>query len=604
MINKILSLLTIIAIGVVTGFSQTTMQPMTTQTPQKIVPLVAGVDFPLVTKANFKTRLPKNKQSKNKKAQEKYLEGEIAVENEDFKTAKAAFRQAIDLDIDFQPAHEQFITMSKFVKMQEAAPGILMPGQRNPTGLKTMAMPFGAGPAKEELLPFYQELATKYPKSASVQWALGELAMKFGDAQAISSAETAYRQALSINSKFAPAYQGLAMVSLFRKDQKSQSENLGLAYQYDNTVERAYQYANSLGPADEKKKTEIVNDILKRFPTSKEAFSIIMSMAYGASNDADKMKYFEILWRQFPNENTVNVMLGLQQLFNLWLTTKPDLALELAQDMVKRFPKAQYTNFNNWEELAEYQKIFVNAQKAVKAKKYDEAALMLKDVKAPLSSLDTTAFYVLKAQAEGKGETKTVYDILLKNAVGKYNVNFNKALYSFGSQVGKTQKQMDDEMWNLRVASAKVFKDFQLVRHDNNQPIKLSDLRGKVVFLSFWFPGCGPCIAEFPFLKVAKEKFGPRGFEMIFVNIVQKEDPQAIPVLSQHKMDVISLKIPEDKWAVKEYGVSGAPTNFLIDGEGRILFMPKVSSPGEVRDFEAQIEMLLERAKAGATANK
>jgi hypothetical protein len=93
---------------------------------------------------------------------------------------------------------------------------------------------------------------------------------------------------------------------------------------------------------------------------------------------------------------------------------------------------------------------------------------------------------------------------------------------------------------------------------------------------------------------------------MLFINIVQKDDPQALPVLGQHKMNVISLKIPEDKWAVKEYGVSGAPTNFLIDGEGRILFMPKVNNQAEVRDFEAQIEMLLNRAKmsSAATTNK
>ena len=531
MINKILSLLTIIAIGVITVFSQATMQPMTTQPQQKIVPLVAGVDFPLATKANFKTKLAKNKQSKNKKAQEKYLDGEIAKENEDFKTAKAAFRQAIELDSDFFAAHDQFIMMSKFITLQGKYPGVLMPTQRNPTGLKTVAMPYGAGPAADELLPIYQEWVAKYPKNAAVHWGLGQSSFKFGDAQAIASAENSYRQALAIDSKFSPAYQSLSLIAFFKKDQAGQIENLRLAYQYDNTSERAYEYANSLGAADQAKKAEIVDDIIKRFPNSREAFFAINSMAYGASNDADKMKYFEILWRKFPNENTVNVMLGMQQLFNLWLTTKPDLALELAQDMVKRFPKAQYTNFNNWEELAEYQKIFVNAQKAVNAKKYDDAALMLKDVKAPMSSLDTTAFYVLKAQAEGKGESSAVYDILLKNAVGKYNVNFNKALYSFGTKIGKTQQQMDDEMWNLRVASAKVFKDFQLVRHDNNQPLKLSDLRGKVVFVSFWFPGCGPCIAEFPFLKVAKEKFGPRGFEMLFINIVQKDDPQAIPCL-------------------------------------------------------------------------
>lgn len=601
MINKIFSFLTIITLGSIAVFSQTTMQPTTTPTPATSPTPLPRLSFPLATKANFKTRLPKNKQSKNKKAQEKYLEGEIARDNEDFKAAKIIFRQAIDLDLDFQAAHDQFITMSKFIVVQEKNPNVLLHVQRNPLGSKVVPMPQGAGPAAEELLPVYQDWATKYPKNISVQWGLGQCLLK-NEPAALKNAEAAYRRALAINNKFAPAYEGLASVSLYAKDPDSRRENLRLAYEYDPSPETQWNYIQVV--TDEPKKKELIDGILKRYPKSPQAFYAISRLAFSAANDADKMKYFEIMWRKFPNEDNVNVLLGLQQLFNLWLTVKPRLALELAQDMVKRFPKTIYTSYNNWEALVAYQKTFISAEKAVKARKYDEAAKMLKDLKAPLSFFEQTAFYVLKAEAEGKGEPQTVYNILLKNAVGKYNVKFNAALYSYGTKIGKTQQQMDDEMWNLRVASAKVFKDFQLVRHDNNQPLKLSDFRGKVVFVSFWFPSCGPCIAEFPFLKAAKEKFASRGVEMLFINIVQKEDVRAIPVLNEHKMDVISLKIPEEKWAIKEYGVAGAPTNFLLDGEGRILFMPKVNNPGEVTDFEAQIEMLLNRANSKTTANK
>lgn len=601
MINKIPSFLIIITLGTIAVFSQSTIQPATTPTPATSATPLPRLSFPLATKANFKTRLPKNKQSKNEKAQEKYLEGEIARDNEDFKAAKIAFRQTIDLDIDFQAAHDQFITMSKFAAMREKNPDSLLHVQRNPRGAKVAPMPQGAGPAAEELLPLYQDWATKDPKNASVQWGLGQCLLK-NEPAALKNAEAAYRQALAINSKFAPAYEGLAWVALYAKDPDGRRENLRLAFEYDPSPETQWNYAQVV--TDEQKKKELIEGILKRYPTSPQAFYAISKLAFSAANDADKLKYFETMWRKFPNENNIDSLLGLQQLFKILLPIKPELALELAQDCVKRFPKAIYSNYNNWEELLAYQSVFVAAQKAVKARKYDEAVEILKDIKAPLSYFEQTALYVLKAEAEGKGETKAVYDILLKNAVGKYDDSFNKALYSYGAKVGKTQPQMDDEMWNLRVASAKVFKDFQLIRHDNNQPVKLSDFRGKVVFLSFWFPSCGPCIGEFPFLKAAKEKFGKRGFEMLLVNIVPKEDERALPVLNEHKMDVISLKIPEDKWAVKEYGIAGAPTNFLIDSEGRILFRPRVNTAGEVRDFEAQIDMLLNRAKTGATANK
>jgi thiol-disulfide isomerase/thioredoxin len=608
MINNFFSFLTVITIGAVTVLAQTTMQPATMEpagTPSPAVTTQKN-DFPLATRANFKTRLPKDKHSKNKKAQEKYLEGEIAKENENFKEARDAFRQAVELDPDFYAAHELFITMSGFVKLQEQDPKTLLPGQRNPLGLKTRATPYGAGPAADELIPLYQSWTAKYPKKAAVHWGLGQCTLKYNDAQALAAAEASFRQALAIDSKFAPAYKGLAMIGLLSRNETKNRENLALAYKFDNSVERGYEYAQSLGQSDPQLKKEIVDDILKRFPTSKQAFFALNDLAYSSTNDGDRAKYFEKMWRMFPEERAISVLLNMEQLFGLWLNTKPEMALELAQDMVKRFPKDKYPNFNNWENLEKYQKAFVAAKKAVAEKKYDEAVAILKSNPAPRASLDQTSYFMLKATAESKGDEQAAYDLLLKNAVGKYNVNFNKALYAFGAKVGKTQPQMDDEMWNLRVASAKVFKDFQLIRHDNDQPVKLSDFRGKVVFVSFWFPGCGPCIAEFPYLRAAKEKFGPQGYEMLFINIVQKDDPQALPVLGQHKMNVISLKIPEDKWAVKEYGVSGAPTNFLIDGEGRILFMPKVNNQAEVRDFEAQIEMLLNRAKmsSAATTNK
>lgn len=601
MINKIFSFLAIITLGTIAVFSQTTIPAPIASTPAPSATPLPRLSFPLATKANFKTRLPKEKQSKNKLAQEKYLEGEIARDNEDFKAAKIAFRQAIDLDIDFQAAHDQFITMSKFAAMREKNPEVLLHVQRNPLGAKVSPMPQGAGPAAEELLPLYQDWATKYPKNISVQWGLGQCLLK-NEPAALKNAEAAFRQVLAINSKFAPSYEGLASVAFYAKDADRRRENLRLAYEYDPSPERQWNYAQVV--TDELKKKELIKDVLKRYPTSPQAFFAITNLAFSASNDNERMKYYQIMWRKFPDENNINSLLGLQQLYKILLPIKPELALELAQDMVKRFPKAIYANYNNWEELVIFQTGFVAAQKAVKEKKYDEAAKILKDVKAPLSFFELTAFYVLKAEAEGKGEPKTVYDILLKNAVGKYDDSFNKALYSYGTKIGKTKQRMDDEMWDLRVSNAKVFKDFQLVRHDNNQPVKLSDFRGKVVFLSFWFPGCGPCIGEFPFLKAAKEKFGVRGFEMILVNIVPKEDPLAIPVLNEHKMNVISLKMPEEKWAIKEYGVAGAPTNFLIDGEGRILFKPRVNTAAEVRDFEAQIEMLLNRAKTGTTANK
>lgn len=45
----------------------------------------------------------------------------------------------------------------------------------------------------------------------------------------------------------------------------------------------------------------------------------------------------------------------------------------------------------------------------------------------------------------------------------------------------------------------------------NNQEVRLSDFKGKVILLDFWATWCGPCKIEIPWFAEFQQKYGPAG---------------------------------------------------------------------------------------------
>lgn len=110
--------------------------------------------------------------------------------------------------------------------------------------------------------------------------------------------------------------------------------------------------------------------------------------------------------------------------------------------------------------------------------------------------------------------------------------------------------------------------DFTL-RDLKGQQHKLSDYRGKVVFLNFWATWCPPCTAEIPSMERLNEVLGNKDFVMLAVNTDEDiKDLEDFVKEHPHNFTVLS---DAEGVAQKLYKVDKFPETFIIDRQGKIV---------------------------------
>ena len=148
------------------------------------------------------------------------------------------------------------------------------------------------------------------------------------------------------------------------------------------------------------------------------------------------------------------------------------------------------------------------------------------------------------------------------------------------------------------VSKGEVAPDFVLPSVKDDKAVKLSDFRGKVVYLDFWASWCKPCIQSFPALNKIYNKYKAEGFEILAVNLDQKK-LNAASFLDEHQVDYVNVYDPKMTTG-KLYNVNIMPVGYLIDRQGKVRVIHKGFIPGDELGLEKAVKFLLrENKKAG-----
>ncbi len=109
-------------------------------------------------------------------------------------------------------------------------------------------------------------------------------------------------------------------------------------------------------------------------------------------------------------------------------------------------------------------------------------------------------------------------------------------------------------------------------------PVRLSDLRGNLVLLEFWFPYCGGCVQAIPEINKLQDTYSNKKFKVYGIEFTRAVNEDLDEYIRKQGIKYPTLY--KGQTIARDYGVNAAPTFFLIDKKGFIIY----SSVGFYKD--------------------
>lgn len=109
----------------------------------------------------------------------------------------------------------------------------------------------------------------------------------------------------------------------------------------------------------------------------------------------------------------------------------------------------------------------------------------------------------------------------------------------------------------------------------NGKMVRLSNLRGKYIYIDIWATWCVPCIAEIPFLSKLESDYGAKNISFLSLSVDRSSDKSKwASYVKNSKLKGIQIMADKDFDSdfIKKFNVASIPRFILIDPEGKIVF--------------------------------